>query len=57
VSAALRTLADVEAAGAALWREQRAAGAPPLSQAQADAAAAILAPYLHLLAPHGAQAA
>lgn len=57
MSAALRTLADVEAAGAALWREQRAAGAPPLSQAQADAAAAILAPYLHLLAPHGAQAA
>lgn len=54
---ALRTLADVEAAGAALWRQHRANGTPPLTQAQADAAAALLAPYLHLLAPREPQAA
>jgi len=42
---ALRTLAEVYAAGAALRRAHRAAGRPPLSQAQADRVAMILAPY------------
>lgn len=54
---ALRTLAETEAAGAALWRAQRAAGQPPLSQEQADRAAALLAPYLHLLEVREPQAA
>ncbi len=40
MSPALRTLAEIEAAGAAL-----AATWPPLTQAQADLAAAILAPH------------
>jgi hypothetical protein len=39
-----RTIEEVEAAGAEAGRND-----PPLSQAQADLVAAILAPYRHLL--------
>jgi hypothetical protein len=56
---ALRTLADIEAAGAALRAAHRAAGTPPLTQAQADRVAALLAPYWPRMtaaqaAPHAA---
>lgn len=46
MSAALRDLAEVEAAGRALWADQAAAGAPPLTQAQADYADALVSPHL-----------
>lgn len=50
--AALRELADIEAAGAAL-----AAGWPPLTQPQADRVAAILAPHWPALTAREPQAA
>ena len=47
--AALRTLAEIRAAGAAL-----AAGWPPLTQQQADQCAALLAPWLPQHEPQAA---
>jgi hypothetical protein len=52
MSAALRTLDEIWEAGAVAG-----AGDPPLTQAQADRVAAILAPYRRQLAAREAEAA